>query len=62
MPQMIDFKVFEKLSQTSSSDEEQVHTGESLNSIFYLSRKSRKNGKTIEGFVVLKGSMIETID
>ncbi|MCW0121221.1 MULTISPECIES: GIY-YIG nuclease family protein [Bacillus] len=63
-------KVFEKLSQTSSSDEDQINTGEGQNRVFYLSRNSRKSGKTIEaiceqtneGFVVLKGSMIETID
>ncbi|WP_340640280.1 DUF4357 domain-containing protein [Bacillus atrophaeus] len=52
------------------SFEDQVNTGEGQNRIFYLSRNSRKSGKTIEasceqtneGFVVLKGSMIETID
>ncbi|MDM5297071.1 GIY-YIG nuclease family protein [Bacillus pumilus] len=63
-------KVFEKLSQTSSSNEEQANIGKNLNSIFYLNRKIRKSVREIEatceqtneGFVVLKGSMIETIN
>lgn len=62
-------KVFEKLTETKSLLENtDVSTEEEL--LLHLKRKSRKSGlvieanckQTNEGFVVLKGSHIETID
>ncbi len=61
-------KVFESL--TEKEEVWKIETDSKKKNIFYLKRKSGKSGKTIEaiceqtreGFVVLKGSMIETID
>jgi hypothetical protein len=62
-------KVFEPLIEIQSSAATSVQTKNS-DTVLYLRRKSRKSGKVIEatcirtteGFVVKKGSMIETID
>ncbi|MDZ5712674.1 GIY-YIG nuclease family protein [Jeotgalibacillus haloalkalitolerans] len=63
-------KVFEKLSQSNAEVQAAPEVDASVNKLLYLKRKSGKSGRTIEakceqtneGFVVLKGSMIETID
>ena len=63
------FKVFEKLTEIKNKSEvSDTYSNDEL--LLYLKRKSRKSGITIqaeckqtsEGFVVLKGSLIETID
>ncbi|WP_039042924.1 GIY-YIG nuclease family protein [Sporosarcina sp. ZBG7A] len=61
-------KVFERL--TDKGETEEIEIERENKNLFYLKRKSRKSGRTIqatceqtrEGFVILKGSMIETID
>lgn len=63
-------KVFEKLIQGIAVDAVQKDDTVGADLLLYLKRKSRKSSKTIEaqcrqtseGFVVLKGSQIETID
>lgn len=65
----IGHKVFEKLTGLKIQSEES-NTSNDGNLLLYLKRKSRKSGITIEakckqtneGFVVLNGSLIETID
>ena len=61
------YRLFVPMVQGLSSDKETTATAEEL---LYLKRKSKKSNteihamckQTTEGFVVLKGSMIETID
>lgn len=63
-------KVFEKLAEIKTQSEQSVPSYQDDTLLLYLKRKSRKSGSTIEarckqtneGFVVLKGSRIETID
>lgn len=63
------YKVFEKLTETTiPSEHTDISSDDGL--LLHLKRKSRKSGlvieanckQTNEGFVVLKGSLIETID
>ncbi|QRN85830.1 GIY-YIG nuclease family protein [Clostridia bacterium] len=64
------YKVFEPLNKDSSFIEESSVINESKELFLHMKRKSRKSRKIIEanckqtneGFVVLKGSRIETID
>lgn len=61
------YRLFVPMLQDLSSDEDMV---ENTDQLLYLKRKSKKSNteihamckQTTEGFVVLKGSMIETID
>ena len=63
-------KVFEKLTEVKTQCEKLDTSYNDDELLLYLKRKSRKSGITIEakckptneGFVVLKGSLIETID
>lgn len=63
-------KIFEPLTEDKTLNEPPLIISESKELLLYLKRKSRKSGQVIEanskqtneGFVVLKGSHIETID
>jgi hypothetical protein len=63
-------KVFEKLTEVKTQSEKSDNSYNDDKLLLYLNRKSRKSGiiieasckQTNEGFVVLKGSHIETID
>ena len=65
---VLGYKIFVPLIDKDSDDKKKTDEVEELT--LYLSRKSKKSNKTIEamckrtdeGFVVLKGSMIETIN
>lgn len=63
-------KIFEPLTEDKTRNEPSLIISESNELLLHLKRKSRKSGQVIEanckqtneGFVVLKGSHIETID
>jgi hypothetical protein len=63
-------KIFEPLTEDKTHNEPSLVISESKELLLHLKRKSRKSGQVIEanckqtneGFVVLKGSHIETID
>lgn len=63
-------KVFEKLTEVKTQSDKLDTLNDDDELLLYLKRKSRKSGitleamckQTTEGFVVLKGSLIETID
>lgn len=64
------YKIFEPLTEDKTRNEPSLIISERKELLLYLKRKSRKSGQVIkanckqtnEGFVVLKGSHIETID
>ena len=64
------YKIFEPLIEVKKNNEPSSISSENKELLLHLKRKSRKSGQVIEanckqtneGFVVLKGSHIETID